>query len=103
LIWDNKQSTVSEICSAAAGLTLDCLESGKLLHEGPTLENTFCNRWKPPAFNHYKMNVAFRIGSDNVKAGLGVLVRDSKGVVAAAMCSTLQWRGDVIQLMQGPF
>ena len=43
------------------------------------------------------MNVAFRIGPDNVKTGLGVLVRDSKGVVAAAMCSTLQWSGDVIQ------
>ena len=43
LLWDDKQSTVSEICLAAAGLTLDCLESGKLLHEGPTLETTSCN------------------------------------------------------------
>ena len=57
----------------------------------------FAHRWKPPECNHYKLNVAFRIGPDNAKVGLGVLVRDSNGAVAAALCSKLPWSGGVLQ------
>uniref|UniRef100_A0A2N9F2E6 Enoyl reductase (ER) domain-containing protein n=1 Tax=Fagus sylvatica TaxID=28930 RepID=A0A2N9F2E6_FAGSY len=69
LQWDNKCSNVSEICLSAAGLAVDFLESGQLLNEN------FCQS----------------------QAGLGVLVRDSSGSVAATMCTRFRWDGEVLQ------
>uniref|UniRef100_A0A2N9HZY2 Reverse transcriptase Ty1/copia-type domain-containing protein n=1 Tax=Fagus sylvatica TaxID=28930 RepID=A0A2N9HZY2_FAGSY len=47
-----------------------------------------------------KLNVVplpLGLRGDNAKVGLGVLVRDSNGAVAAALCSKLPWSGDVLQ------
>ena len=85
------------ICLSAAGLVLDFLESGQLLND------TFCGGspayscWKHPGPNQYKLNVAYSLSLGHNQAGLGVLVLDSSGAVAAALCARVMWAGDVLQ------
>ena len=97
LQWENKCSNVSEICLSAAGLALDFLESGQLLNDTSCGASSVWSQWKSPAPNHYKLNVAYSLNSGHNLAGLGVLVRDSSGDVAVALCTRLRWDGDVFQ------
>lgn len=53
--------------------------------------------WQPPGCGRYKMNVAFCLSPGNSQAGLGVLVQDHNGAVAATMCTQILWEGDVLQ------
>ncbi len=98
LQWDNKCSNVSEICLLKAGLALDFLESGQLLNENFCGGSLACPRWQFPGPNRYKLNVAYSLSPGNVQAGLGVLMRDSSGSVAAAMCARVRWDGEVLQV-----
>ncbi len=49
-------------------------------------------RWKPLEVMHYKLNFSCRIGIDHQQVGLGVLLRDSAGLVVASMWH--QFRGE---------
>jgi hypothetical protein len=97
LQWDNKCSNVSEICLSAAGLAVDFLESGQLLNENFCGGSPACPRWQNPGPNRYKLNAAYCLSPGQSQAGLGVLVRDSSGSVAAVMCTRFRWDGEVLQ------
>uniref|UniRef100_A0A2N9H5H6 CCHC-type domain-containing protein n=1 Tax=Fagus sylvatica TaxID=28930 RepID=A0A2N9H5H6_FAGSY len=76
----------------------DFLESGQLLNENFCGGSLACPRWQFPGPNRYKLNVAYSLSPGNVQAGLGVLMRDSSGSVAAAMCTRVRWDGEVLQV-----
>jgi hypothetical protein len=85
LIWNAKNSTVSEICQYAAKLALDFLETRKQC-EIPSVPSSSILRWMPPAVRNYKLNLSCRVGSACSQTRLGVLIRDSLGLVMAAKC-----------------
>ncbi len=94
LVWNNHITPVAELCQQAAGLALDFLESGSMSREAVTPPNGLAElKWKPPGVLHHKLNFSCRTGSGDQQVGLGVLLRDSAGLVAASMWR--QFRGEV--------
>ena len=55
-------------------------------------------RWLPPAVSNYKLNFSWRVGSACSKTGLGVLIRDSLGLVMAAKCASFSGDGLLLQI-----
>jgi hypothetical protein len=47
---------------------------------------------------NYKLNFSCKFGTDNHQVGLGVLLRDSVGLVAAALCSQFGGEGGSLQV-----
>uniref|UniRef100_A0A2N9E4N8 Reverse transcriptase zinc-binding domain-containing protein n=1 Tax=Fagus sylvatica TaxID=28930 RepID=A0A2N9E4N8_FAGSY len=93
------ESCVLALFSPAAGIALDYIESGKMLTESispPTALLSF--KWKPPDAMNHKLNFYCHHGTDGHMVGVGVLIRDSAGLVAAAKCSKVRQVGDVIQV-----
>ena len=88
---------MSEIGLSATVLALDFLESRQLLNENFCGGSPACPRWQTPGPNRYKLNVAYCLSPSHAQAGLGVLMRDSSGSIAAAMCTRVRWDGEVLQ------
>jgi hypothetical protein len=61
LIWNAKNSTVSEICQYAAELAVDFLETRKQC-EIPLVSSLSIQRWLPPAVSNYKLNFSCCVG-----------------------------------------
>ena len=97
LIWNAKNSTVSEIFQYAAELAVDFLETRKQC-EIPLVSSLSIQRWLPPAVSNYKLNFSWRVGSACSKTGLGVLIRDSLGLVMAAKCASFSGDGSLLQI-----
>jgi hypothetical protein len=99
VVWNDHITLVSELCQQAARLALDYIESGSLLKEtmaGPS--SPLPHSWKAPAVMNYKVNLSYQVGNEDLQIGLRVLIRDSFGLVATAMCSKLQGDGDALKV-----
>ena len=55
-------------------------------------------RWKPPEVMNYKLNFSCRLGTDPHQVGLGMLLRDSIGLVAASMWRQFKGEGCGLQV-----
>ena len=86
LRWDGKACTVTDVCHCAAGMAMAFLEvDGEEVHdtnEGVGSRGTTV--WRPPLHGSYKVFSAY----DWV--GVGILVRDHNGNVAATLGFVLQ-------------
>ncbi len=99
VVWNDHITLVSELCQQAARLALEYIESGSLLKEtmaGPS--SPLPHSWKAPAVMNYKVNLSYQVGNEDLQIGLRVLIRDSFGLVATAMCSKLQGDGDALKV-----
>ncbi len=84
--WDHKASTVDEIWQQASGLATNFIDVGLHVHDpGGIATIADSSRWRPPDFGTYKVNIGIRMGSNSMKVGVGILIRDSCGLMAAAM------------------
>jgi hypothetical protein len=95
MFWDGRIITVTDLCQRAAVLYL---ESGSLekcdaaLNIGiPTI------KWRAPVGANYKMNVACRLNAAKDHVGVGIVIRDSKGIVCGAFCTSIVHGGDFFQ------
>ena len=94
LVWNAKAIPVSELCQQAAGVALDYLELGFLLQESFSPSRGLPDqKWKCPKVRNYKLNFCCKFGTGNHQIGLGVLLRDSAGLVAAALCTQIGGEG----------
>ena len=55
-------------------------------------------RWRPPLGELYKTNYDEAVFSESGKAGIGVVVRDAKGMVIAALAEKITYSGSVLML-----
>ena len=102
LLWNERVTTVSDLCHQAATAALDYLETRQLLRESVPLTAGIQElKWKPPADANYKLNISCRSGVDGYKAGIGVIIRDSTGYVAAAKSSKIPGVGSTLQVYAG--
>uniref|UniRef100_A0A2N9EQT4 DYW domain-containing protein n=2 Tax=Fagus sylvatica TaxID=28930 RepID=A0A2N9EQT4_FAGSY len=95
--WDAKVPIVDEIYGGAAALALDFLENGSKgegFHPCATID---VNRWHPPKVGYYKLNVACKCSSSSSTVGVGIIIRDSLGLVAAVMETTILGCGNMLQ------
>ena len=99
LVWNAHVTLVSELCQQAAGLALDFLESGSMFQESFSPSRGIHElKWKLPGVMNYKLNFFCKFGNDNHQVGLGVLLRDSAGLVAAALCTRFGGEGGGLQV-----
>uniref|UniRef100_A0A2N9F4S3 RNase H type-1 domain-containing protein n=1 Tax=Fagus sylvatica TaxID=28930 RepID=A0A2N9F4S3_FAGSY len=99
LVWNAKVTPVSELCQQAAGVALDYLELGSLLQESFSPARDLPDqKWKCPEVRNYKLNFCCKFGTGNHQVGLGVLLRDSAGLVAAALCTQIGGEGGGLQV-----
>ena len=99
LVWNEHTTPVAELCQQAAGSALDFLESRSMHTESFTPSNGLPElKWKPPEGMNYKLNFSCKLGNDPYQVGLGVLVRDSSGLVAASMWRQLSGEGCGLQV-----
>jgi hypothetical protein len=98
LLFEETVTTVNDICQKAAGAALDFLESTAQL---APIANTqiMINevKWRPPANDNFKLNVGTHGSTDQHISGLAALIRDSQGLVTAALCSKILVRGNGLQ------
>lgn len=79
----------------AAGAAIDFLDVGLHVHEpGGVLDVDAFSRWRLPEAGNYKLNVGFSTDARNKLVGLGVIIRESNGLVAAAMTQQVPWCDD---------
>ena len=99
LVWNDHTTPVAELCQQAAGSALDFLESRSMHMESFTPSNGLLElKWKPPEGMNYKLNFSCKLGNDPYQVGLGVLVRDSSGLVAASMWRQFSGEGCGLQV-----
>ena len=99
LVWNAQVTLVSELCQQAAGFALDFLESGSMFQESFSLSRGMHElKWKLLGVMNYKLNFYCKFGTDNHQVGLGVLLRDSTGLVAAALCTKFGGEGGGLQV-----
>jgi hypothetical protein len=91
-------SKYPEICREVAGLAIDFLEVGASDCESvdPRVEQRLI-KWAPPRMG-FKLNIACKCDSGSSGVGVGVLIRDSSGLVAAAMETKVEGRGPMVQI-----
>uniref|UniRef100_A0A2N9GC67 Reverse transcriptase zinc-binding domain-containing protein n=1 Tax=Fagus sylvatica TaxID=28930 RepID=A0A2N9GC67_FAGSY len=98
LLFEETVITVNDICQKAAGVALEFLES--TAQQAP-IDNTqiMTNeaKWRPPANDNFKLNVGTHGSTDQHISGLAALIRDSQGLVTAALCSKILVRGNGLQ------
>jgi hypothetical protein len=58
----------------------------------------FFHKWTPPVESHYKLNFSCKFGVDGATVGIGVIIPDSLGLVAAVKCFQLTSGGDMLQV-----
>uniref|UniRef100_A0A2N9HU49 CCHC-type domain-containing protein n=1 Tax=Fagus sylvatica TaxID=28930 RepID=A0A2N9HU49_FAGSY len=99
LVWNAHVTPVTELCQQAVGLALDFLESGSMFQESfaPSLGVNEL-KWKLPGGMNYKLNFYCKFVTGTQQVGLGVLLRDSTGLVAAALCTQFGGGGDSLQV-----
>ncbi len=56
------------------------------------------HKWTPPAISRYKLNLSCKVGVDGTKVGIGVIIRDSLGLVAVVKCFQITGGGDMLQV-----
>ena len=96
--WEEKMSSVEDICQKSAGIAMDFLEAGlDVQKEGGIIEIVGASRWRPPEEGIFKVNIACKFCSNLSKVGVGVLVRDSSCLVTVACTFTLKITGDILQ------
>ncbi len=90
LIWDAKVPNVDDICHRATGLPLDFLEhyEPEFQLSAPAFVPSVPHKWCPLEPGLYKINVACHEGLGASSVGLGIVIRDSMGLVAVAVGST---------------
>lgn len=47
------------------------------------------HRWIPPAVGQFKLNLNATVSSEGRKVGIGVVIRDSSGVIYAALAQSI--------------
>lgn len=52
--------------------------------------------WKPPPFKSYKVNQDAALDAQNGKMGFGYIVRDSTGMVDAAVCHSVESLAELV-------
>jgi hypothetical protein len=84
LVWEGKNSLVTDICCRASVLAFEFLEVDGV--ESPSHGDGVGNSllWTPPPPGCYKMSVACHLLPSSAKVGIGVIIRDCTGWVAAA-------------------
>jgi hypothetical protein len=99
LVWNAQVTSVSELCQQVAGLALDFLESGSMFQESFSPSRGMHElKWKLLRVMNYKLNFYCKFGTDNHQVGLGVLLRDSTGLVAATLCTKFGGEGGGLQV-----
>ncbi len=97
MFWDGKVTGVSEICQRAAGYAIDFMEAGlRVSSMCAASGSSVLPKWKAPAQGRYKMNIAVSFRSVAKVMGVGVLIRDCKGLVMTAFCTCFLVCGDVL-------
>jgi hypothetical protein len=99
LLWDKKHTNVDDIWQRASGLATEFLEAGLDVSEagGMNVVEVF-SRWHPPDARNFKLNLAYCLDSGKTKVGVGVLIRDQMGLVAAAMTQQMPSCDDKVQI-----
>jgi hypothetical protein len=98
LLYEETVTTVTDICQKAGGVALDFLESTAQLASGDsTMALDIEVKWRPPVCDTFKLNIGIYGGHDQSFFGLTALVRDSQGLVTAALCSKIQVCGNRLQ------
>ena len=97
-LWEDKVPMVNEICHGAAALAIDFLEAGANDCESvdPCFEQRM-SKWLPP-MTGFKLNLACRCVPGSVGVGVGILIRDSSGLVATAMENKIEGKGAMVQV-----
>ena len=99
LVWNEHNTPVAELCQQTTGSDLDFLESRSMHKESFTPSNGLPElKWKPSEGMNYKLNFSCKLGNDPYQVGLGVLVRDSSGLVAASMWRQFSGEGCGLQV-----
>ncbi|KAL9408519.1 hypothetical protein AB3S75_046982 [Citrus x aurantiifolia] len=66
--------------------------------QGQTSHKNSKQKWEPPLADKYKVNVDATIQVSQSKAGLGVVIQNSKGEVVAAAVQKVFFKGDVANM-----
>uniref|UniRef100_A0A2N9GYZ1 Reverse transcriptase zinc-binding domain-containing protein n=1 Tax=Fagus sylvatica TaxID=28930 RepID=A0A2N9GYZ1_FAGSY len=99
IIWNNHITPIFELCQQAASTALEYIESGLVLKETiPAPTGRPVHKWTPLVDSHYKLNFSCKFGVDGATVGIGVIIRDSLGLVAAVKCFQLTSGGDMLQV-----
>ena len=64
----------------------------------PKRQNNNQQAWLPPPNGCFKVNVDAVIRSSNQTGGLGVVIRDSEGIVVAAAVQRIPYKGTVARI-----
>ena len=56
------------------------------------------HKWTPSATSRYKLNLSCKVDGDGSKIGIGVIIRDSLGLVPAVKCFQITGGGDMLQV-----
>jgi hypothetical protein len=65
----------------------------RILLFSPLVAGTVLIKWHPPDRLNFKLNLACAMDLENSQMGLGVIIRDSMGLVGAARCSRMNGVG----------
>ena len=97
VIWNNHITPILELCQQATSTALDYIEVGLVLKENiPLPAGLTIHKWTPLAISHYKLNLSCKVGVDGTKVGIGVIIRDSLGLVVAVKCFQIIGGGDML-------
>jgi ribonuclease HI len=87
-LYRNEFDPLCSIPQLAASLSSEFLEAHKT--EAPILPAPPTPIWKPPSHCAYKINFDAALSSANVRTGVGVIIRDGRGLPIATLCKHFQ-------------
>jgi hypothetical protein len=87
-LYRNEFDPLCSIPQLAASLSSEFLEAHKT--EAPILPAPPTPIWKPPSHCAYKINFDAALSSANVRTGVGVIIRDGRGLPIATLCKRFQ-------------
>lgn len=94
--WEGKIPVVDAICQEVACIALDFLEANsKVLGDTAGLGGS--SRWQKPPSGAVKLNLACCFSLNAAKVEVGLLIRDTGGIVMAVLEDSFQACGDLLQ------
>ncbi len=87
-----------EIVHKGVGMAFDFIELGLHVQDvGGRVEIEDSGKWRPPDRGVYKLNLACNISLNSGEMGVGILARDSSGLVMVASTMKMLSVGDSLQ------
>ena len=98
MFWDGRIIIVTALCQRATSAAVLYLESGSLEKCDAALNISVPTiKWRALVGANYKMNVACRLNAAKDRVGVGIVIRDSNGIVCGAFCTSTVHGGDFFQ------